>query len=509
MAIQSQPSRIPEPFAGSGTKNTIPATNATPSASQAASWASGFPPECSQPISAGGCPVPRNDVNGALNQITQDYAFRQDGGIWEWSALADYDTHRMVRGSDGLLYWSVAQSGPSIAAGPQDPTADSGTYWTAIPSDNADVVHKTGAEVIYGEKTFMDDLLCFGGSDGAVTVGLQSSTINVGELPAANEYFRFLAADKSDTTNGHRFAVFGATVFPSGMTSSYVIAESSTIPQVVAQIEVVAPADGSDIYATAPSTSSSRTNGGDIVTRDWIPKDTRIVHTDDAVINSSLRSPDNTGSLSLLGGQAGAYTNGGKINVYGASYSDTTLSGGIVIQTGGSTSSQHKYLNIYKNGTLTWDGNPIQTTSDERLKTPLAAVPDDVLDAWEAVGWGQFKFLEAVAEKGEAARLHLGLIAQRVKAVFEERGLDACRYGILCREERPAADGEPAVDLWMVRYEEALCMEVCCQRRRADRAEARLAALEERLCRLEAVLASQGSPDAEEPVGEMQDAENQ
>lgn len=134
MAIQSQPSRIPEPFAGSGTKNVIPATNAAPSASQAASWASGFPPECSQPISAGGCPVPRNDVNGVLSQLSQDYAFRQDGGIWAWSALADYDTQRMVRGADGKLYWSVAQSGPNTGAGAVDPTTDNGTCWGALPA---------------------------------------------------------------------------------------------------------------------------------------------------------------------------------------------------------------------------------------------------------------------------------------------------------------------------------------------------------------------------------------
>ena len=134
MAIQSQPSRIPEPFAGSGTKNTIPATNTTPSASQAASWASGFPPECSQPISAGGCPVPRNDVNGVLSQLSQDYAFRQDGGVWEWSALADYDTERVVRGSDGLLYYAVAQSGPGVAAGAQDPTLDTAHIYWASPN---------------------------------------------------------------------------------------------------------------------------------------------------------------------------------------------------------------------------------------------------------------------------------------------------------------------------------------------------------------------------------------
>ena len=145
MAIQSQPSRIPEPFAGSGTKNTIPATNATPSASQAASWASGFPPECSQPISAGGCPVPRNDVNGALNQLSQDFAFRQDGGIWEWSALADYDAQRVVRGSDGILYWSVQPSGPNVAAGAQDPTADNGTYWTSPSVKTVDVSDSSNA----------------------------------------------------------------------------------------------------------------------------------------------------------------------------------------------------------------------------------------------------------------------------------------------------------------------------------------------------------------------------
>lgn len=149
MAIQSQPSRIPEPFAGSGTKNTIPATNATPSASQAASWASGFPPECSQPISAGGCPVPRNDVNGALNQLSQDFAYRQDGGVWEWSALADYDSQRLVRGSDGLLYYSVQPSGAGLASGAVDPTADDGTYWSApkgptvSPSDSSKFIATT------------------------------------------------------------------------------------------------------------------------------------------------------------------------------------------------------------------------------------------------------------------------------------------------------------------------------------------------------------------------------
>lgn len=114
----------------------------------------------------------------------------------------------------------------------------------------------------------------------------------------------------------------------------------------------------------------------------------------------------------------------------------------------------------------------IASSSDERLKTNTSAIADDVLDAWESVGWGQFQYASAVEEKGEAARLHLGLIAQRVKATFEKRGLDACKYGILCLN----AEG-----FWSIRYAEALAMEAACQRRRADRLEARIAALEEKI----------------------------
>lgn len=80
-------------------------------------------------------------MNGALNQLSQDFAYRQDGGVWEWSALADYDTQRLVRGSDGILYYSVAPSGPGLAAGSQDPTLDaSHDYWVSphVPTMPAD-----------------------------------------------------------------------------------------------------------------------------------------------------------------------------------------------------------------------------------------------------------------------------------------------------------------------------------------------------------------------------------
>ena len=135
------------------------------------------------------------------------------------------------------------------------------------------------------------------------------------------------------------------------------------------------------------------------------------------------------------------------------------------------------------------------------MKQEIEAIPDDVLDAWGECGFVQFQFNDAVNQKGkEAARLHSGMVAQRIDRAFRTHGLDAGKYGLFCHDEwdaepeRTDKDGNvevealPAGDRYSLRYEEALCMEAAFQRRRADRAEARLAALEERLAAIEAKL---------------------
>ena len=80
----------------------------------------------------------------------------------------------------------------------------------------------------------------------------------------------------------------------------------------------------------------------------------------------------------------------------------------------------------------------------------------------------KYRFRDAVAEKGDAARIHVGVIAQDVIAAFEAEGLDAQRYSIVCYDEweaRPeviGADGEilePATEAgnrYGIRYEELL-----------------------------------------------------
>lgn len=46
----------------------------------------------------------------------------------------------------------------------------------------------------------------------------------------------------------------------------------------------------------------------------------------------------------------------------------------------------------------------------------------------------KFRFKDAVAEKGSAARIHVGVIAQEVQAAFTAEGLDANRYGLFCSD---------------------------------------------------------------------------
>ena len=136
--------------------------------------------------------------------------------------------------------------------------------------------------------------------------------------------------------------------------------------------------------------------------------------------------------------------------------------------------------------------------SDATLKTDNAEIDIEVLDRWSKVTWSQYRLRDAVAEKGDDARLHAGAVAQQIiEAMGGEQA--ACKWGLVCKEEWPAEfapkiskkTGKPlkakgkklrdAGSLWMLRYEECFAMEAAYQRLRADRLEARIDAIEARL----------------------------
>lgn len=72
------------------------------------------------------------------------------------------------------------------------------------------------------------------------------------------------------------------------------------------------------------------------------------------------------------------------------------------------------------------------STSDETMKAYIQSIPDEVMDALEGMEFSMYQFIESVDQKGDGARWHFGVIAQRVKQAFEAQRLDPFAYGLLC-----------------------------------------------------------------------------
>jgi len=53
-----------------------------------------------------------------------------------------------------------------------------------------------------------------------------------------------------------------------------------------------------------------------------------------------------------------------------------------------------------------------------------------------------FKFNDSVEAKGNAARIHVGVIAQEVQAAFIAEGLDASHYALFCSDTWYEVDGQ-------------------------------------------------------------------
>lgn len=92
--------------------------------------------------------------------------------------------------------------------------------------------------------------------------------------------------------------------------------------------------------------------------------------------------------------------------------------------------------------------NATINTSDEREKQDISAL-DEAEKRVAASLKGmvkKFRFRDAAQEKGDAARIHVGVIAQEVVAAFQSEGLDPMRYGIVCYDEWGAQDAVAHAD---------------------------------------------------------------
>lgn len=122
------PPLVPQPFAQSGSKNSIPNTTAD---IQRASFALGFPPATMQPIDAGGVPMLGPDMNGILFDICAWLFALQGGQIQPYSsgtstAITGYALGALVLMADGAGYWLCTTGGNAT-----DPDAG-GAGWQPV-----------------------------------------------------------------------------------------------------------------------------------------------------------------------------------------------------------------------------------------------------------------------------------------------------------------------------------------------------------------------------------------
>jgi hypothetical protein len=128
----------------------------------------------------------------------------------------------------------------------------------------------------------------------------------------------------------------------------------------------------------------------------------------------------------------------GDINVSGNNRGLFFGSGGLLPANGTGTSSDNSY-NL-GSGTERWAtvyaGTGTINTSDRNEKQDIAdlSASEKLVASSIKQLVKKYRFKDAVASKGENARIHVGWIAQDVQSAFAAEGLDASDYGMFCSD---------------------------------------------------------------------------
>ena len=173
----------------------------------------------------------------------------------------------------------------------------------------------------------------------------------------------------------------------------------------------------------------------DIHDANAIPRSGGAVLTGGIYCNNTTSS-----SVCFFGGTA--WNNGAGIALYGGTNPDNAG----VLELLAISQGKGRTMWLYPSGTWTWNGTACQIISDQRLKQQIAEIDDKLLDAWEDVEPSQFKYNDAVNEKGTKARLHTGYVVQQIDNACKSHGVDVSQYGLYCHEEYPQETEEVEVE---------------------------------------------------------------
>ena len=206
---------------------------------------------------------------------------------------------------------------------------------------------------------------------------------------------------------------------------------------------------------------------------------------------SALQVNKTTGTGAIINLSSGG-TTAGSVGVANTSEVYFTASGGngtglymsngstVVPMNGGSVSDNtvdcghpsYRFDNIRAtNGTI--------QTSDQNEKQQIASLTTAEITAAKAISalFKTFKWKDKVESKGNAARIHTGVIAQEVQTAMSNAGLDAADYAFWCSDTWTDDDGNSQTRMG-IHYPELLAFVGAATEQRLANIESRLTALE-------------------------------
>lgn len=152
MKYSDLPSKIPVPFANSGSKNTIPTASQIGVTAGAASLTDGFPPLTFTPIAAGGVPPSGKDFNGIFNLLSQNTRWTNAGAFYSYDAsfssdVGGYPKGAIVLRSDGGGFWLSTTDDNTT-----DPESSSASGWAPIVNRVPSVSTGTASAYVVADK---------------------------------------------------------------------------------------------------------------------------------------------------------------------------------------------------------------------------------------------------------------------------------------------------------------------------------------------------------------------
>lgn len=133
-------------------------------------------------------------------------------------------------------------------------------------------------------------------------------------------------------------------------------------------------------------------------------------------------------------------TSGTPVNAVKFNGSGTATFGAGIVVTGTATPEADNTRTLGTSA-LRWStvyaGTGTINTSDAREKTPVVALTADEINAAKQLAKeiGTYKWLSAIASKGDAARMHVGLTVQRAIEIMTANNLNPFTYGFICFDE--------------------------------------------------------------------------